>query len=99
MVLDEADAGQGQYHHTRSARSRAGGVKPPTTDRQDHKPRLSDLRESGSLEQDADTVMILHRPGVFDREQGDNILEVIIGKQRNGPTGEITLTYLKEYMR
>ncbi len=74
-------------------------VNRASEDRQDHKPRLSDLRESGSLEQDADTVMILHRPGVFDREQGDNILEVIIGKQRNGPTGEITLTYLKEYMR
>ncbi len=74
-------------------------VNRASEDRQDHKPRLSDLRESGSLEQDADTVMILHRPGVFDREAGDNILEVIVGKQRNGPTGEITLTYLKEYMR
>ncbi len=74
-------------------------VNRASEDRQDHKPRLSDLRESGSLEQDADTVMILHRPGVFDREKGDNILEVLVAKQRNGPTGEITLTYLKEYMR
>src|SRR5204862_4403950 len=67
--------------------------------RQDHKPRLSDLRESGSIEQDADTCMMLHRPGKFDGTQEDNILEIIIAKQRNGPTGEITLTYLKQFMR
>jgi replicative DNA helicase len=52
-----------------------------------------------SLEQDADTVMILHRPGRFDGTQEDNILEVIIAKQRNGPTGEVTLTYLKQFNR
>ena len=74
-------------------------VNRASEDRQDHKPRLSDLRESGSLEQDADTVMILHRPGVFDKEAGDNVLEVIVAKQRNGPTGEVMLTYLKEHMR
>lgn len=74
-------------------------VNRASEDRQDHKPRLSDLRESGSLEQDADTVMILHRPGKFDGNADDNVLEVIIAKQRNGPTGEVTLTYLKEYMR
>ena len=43
--------------------------------------------------------MMLHRPGKFDGTQEDNILEVIIAKQRNGPTGEITLTYLKQYIR
>jgi replicative DNA helicase len=74
-------------------------VNRASEDRQDHKPRLSDLRESGSLEQDADTVMILHRPGKFDGNADDNVLEVIVAKQRNGPTGEVTLTYLKEYMR
>lgn len=74
-------------------------VNRASEDRQDHKPRLSDLRESGSIEQDADTVMILHRPGKFDGNQDDNVLEVIIAKQRNGPTGEVMLTYLKEYMR
>src|SRR5262249_44629567 len=74
-------------------------VNRQSEDRQDHKPRLADLRESGSLEQDADTVMILHRPGKFDGGQEDNILEVIIAKQRNGPTGEISLTYLKQFMR
>ncbi len=74
-------------------------VNRASEDRQDHKPRLSDLRESGSIEQDADTCMMLHRPGKFDGGQEDNILEVIIAKQRNGPTGEITLAYLKQYMR
>ncbi len=74
-------------------------VNRASEDRQDHKPRLSDLRESGSIEQDADTVMMLHRPGKFDGAQEDNILEVIIAKQRNGPTGEITLTWLKECNR
>lgn len=74
-------------------------VNRASEDRQDHKPRLSDLRESGSIEQDADTCMMLHRPGKFDGQTDDNILEVIIAKQRNGPTGEITLTWRKEYNR
>jgi replicative DNA helicase len=74
-------------------------VNRASEDRQDHKPRLSDLRESGSIEQDADTCMMLHRPGKFDGAQDDNILEIIIAKQRNGPTGEITLTWRKEYNR
>jgi replicative DNA helicase len=74
-------------------------VNRSSEDRQDHKPRLADLRESGSLEQDADTCLILHRPGKFDGTQEDNILEVIVAKQRNGPTGEVTLTYLKQFNR
>lgn len=74
-------------------------VNRASEDRQDHKPRLADLRESGSIEQDADTCMMLHRPGKFDGTQDDNILEIIIAKQRNGPTGEITLTYHKQYNR
>lgn len=75
-------------------------VNRASEDRQDHTPRLSDLRESGSIEQDADVVMILHRPGRFGGDGGDdNVLEVHIAKQRNGPTGEITLTYLKQFMR
>jgi replicative DNA helicase len=75
-------------------------VNRASEDRQDHTPRLSDLRESGSIEQDADTVLILHRPGRFGGdEKEDNVLEVHIGKQRNGPTGQISLTYLKQYMR
>jgi replicative DNA helicase len=68
-------------------------------DRQDHRPRLSDLRESGAIEQDADTVMLLHRPELYEPGQHEGILEVIIGKQRNGPTGEVTLAFLKQFMR
>ncbi len=74
-------------------------VNRASEDRQDHKPRLSDLRESGSIEQDADTVMMLHRPGRADKSVEDNTLEVIVEKQRNGPTGQISLTFLKQFMR
>jgi replicative DNA helicase len=74
-------------------------VNRASEDRQDHKPRLSDLRESGSIEQDADTVMMLHRPGRYDASEDDKVLQVIIEKQRNGPTGEVTLSFLKQYMR
>ena len=74
-------------------------VNRSSEDRQDHRPRLADLRESGSIEQDADTVMMLHRPGRFDGAQEDNVIEVHVAKQRNGPTGDITLAFLKQFMR
>ncbi len=74
-------------------------VNRASEDRQDHRPRLADLRESGSIEQDADTVMLLHRPDRYEPGQHEGMIEVIIGKQRNGPTGEVTLAYLKQYMR
>jgi len=74
-------------------------VNRSSEERQDHKPRTSDLRESGSIEQDADTVLLLHRPGRFDGETEDNVLEINIGKQRNGPTGDLTLAYFKTFMR
>jgi replicative DNA helicase len=74
-------------------------VNRSSEDRQDHRPRLADLRESGSIEQDADTCLMLHRPGRFDGGQEDNIIEVIVAKQRNGPTGEVTLAWVKNYMR
>jgi len=74
-------------------------VNRSSEDRQDHRPRLSDLRESGSIEQDADTVFMLHRPGKSDGGVEDNIIEIIVAKQRNGPTGEVTLSYLKQFMR
>jgi replicative DNA helicase len=74
-------------------------VNRSSEDRQDHRPRLADLRESGSIEQDADTCLMLHRPGRFDGGVEDNIIEVIVAKQRNGPTGEVQLAWLKDYMR
>jgi replicative DNA helicase len=74
-------------------------VNRASEDRQDHKPRLADLRESGSIEQDADTVLMLHRPEMYEPGQHEGTVEIIIAKQRNGPTGEITLTFLKQFMR
>ncbi len=74
-------------------------VNRGSEDRQDHRPRLSDLRESGSIEQDADTVLMLHRPELYEPGQHEGTVEIIIAKQRNGPTGEITLTFLKQFMR
>ena len=67
-----------------------------TEARTDKKPQLSDLRESGALEQDADMVLFIHRADAYKRnvEERDGIAEIIIGKQRNGPTGTVTLAFL-----
>jgi replicative DNA helicase len=73
-------------------------VNRASEDRQDHRPRLADLRESGSIEQDADVVMLLHRPDRYEPGQNEGLVEVIIGKQRNGPTGDVNLNYIKQYM-
>ena len=73
-------------------------VNRASEDRQDHKPRLADLRESGSIEADADTVLMLHRPELYEPGQHENTLEIIIAKQRNGPIGEINLAFRKEFM-
>jgi replicative DNA helicase len=74
--------------------------------RNDKRPQLSDLRESGSIEQDADVVLFLNRPEYYgirtfqeDGSSTEGIAEVIIGKQRNGPTGDLKLAFIKEYAR
>jgi replicative DNA helicase len=74
-------------------------VNRASEERQDHRPRLADLRESGAIEADADTVMMLHRPERYEPGQHEGLVEVIIAKQRNGPTGDINLAYIKEFMR
>jgi replicative DNA helicase len=71
--------------------------------RDGHRPRMSDLRESGSIEQDADVIMLLHREDYYRMSepdfQPDNIAEVIIAKQRNGPTGTVKLTFMNKTTR
>ena len=68
--------------------------------RQDHRPQLSDLRESGAIEQDADLVALLLREEYYNpTEENKGIAEVIIAKQRNGPVGSVKLTFIKDYAR
>jgi replicative DNA helicase len=87
--------------------------------REDHRPRMSDLRESGSIEQDADVVLLLHREDYYrhserkelgekdnstirsseDSQNIENVAELIIAKQRNGPTGTVKLVFRKKIMR
>jgi replicative DNA helicase len=68
--------------------------------RESFRPRLSDLRESGAIEQDADVVLMLFREDYYNvTDENKGIAEVIIAKQRNGPTGTIKLAFIKEYTR
>jgi len=72
-------------------------------EREGHRPRMSDLRESGSLEQDADVVLLLHREDYYHRGESEwdesHVAEVIVAKQRNGPTGVVQLTFNEKITR
>jgi replicative DNA helicase len=76
--------------------SRAAETRPG-----DHRPQLSDLRESGSIEQDADVVGFIYREEVYkpDRDDLKGLAKFIIAKQRNGPIGDVNLVFLKEYTK
>lgn len=76
-----------------------------TEERTDKRPQLADLRESGSIEQDADLVLLVYRPEFYeiqkfrDGKSTEGIAEIIIAKHRNGPTGDIKLVFVKDYAR
>jgi replicative DNA helicase len=80
-----------------------------TEEREESRPQLSDLRESGAIEQDSDVVVFLYRPGYYRARRGgkegaidserDTKTEVIIAKQRNGPTGTVEMAFIREYVK
>jgi len=70
-----------------------------TEAREGHVPRMSDLRESGSLEQDADLIILLYREEQYNPGARPGEADLIVAKQRNGPTGSLTVTFLRQYLR
>ena len=67
--------------------------------RENHTPRMSDLRESGASEQDADIIMLVHRDDYYDPEKNPGAVFINIAKQRNGPVGQVELYFAREHKR
>ena len=76
--------------------------RAPEQRRGDHRPQLSDLRESGSIEQDADLVLFIYREDLYAKEEDleeQGVVQLIIGKQRNGPTGVVKLAFIDQWTK
>ena len=81
-----------------SARDAVSQLNRAPEQRPDKRPLLSDLRESGQIEQDADLVMFIYREEYYNREtERQGIADIIIAKHRNGPIGEVEMTFLSRY--
>ena len=100
IAMNSTDAATDHYDILRNEFS-SGGVEFKEQRSGDHRPQLSDLRESGAIEQDADVVLFLFREELYKKDDPtvDGKAELIIGKQRNGPTGVVHLHFIRQFTR
>lgn len=113
QLIDSDDATAGRQEQmakvSRRLKILAGELKLPiialsqlnrqVEGREDHRPRMSDLRESGAIEQDADAVLLLHRPDYYDENDQPGVAELIVAKNRDGATGTVKLCFMKRFAR